>query len=108
MYAAANPDVAKAAETAVNLGPDDDITVLTFTRLAAGEESTMSALEDGILAEPYSRSNQPSPVQRCSTVDLGSGRNHCQLVRRVLARLCDQNDSSMIGGRESSGTWGGN
>jgi hypothetical protein len=81
---------------------------LTFTRLAAGEESTMSALEDGILAEPYSRSNQPSPVQRCSTVDLGSGRNHCQLVRRVLARLCDQNDSSMIGGRESSGTWGGN
>jgi hypothetical protein len=50
MYAAANPDVAKAAETAVNLGQDD---VLTFTRLAAGEESTMSALEDGILAEPY-------------------------------------------------------
>jgi hypothetical protein len=37
---AANPDAAKAAETAVNFGQEDDITVLTFTRLGVGEEST--------------------------------------------------------------------
>jgi hypothetical protein len=37
---AASPDAAKAAETAVNFGQEDDITVLTFTRLAVGEEST--------------------------------------------------------------------
>lgn len=37
---AASPDAAKAAEAAVNFGQDDDITVLTFTPLAAGEEPT--------------------------------------------------------------------
>ena len=37
---AISPDAAQAAEAAVNFGQDDDITVLTFTRLAVGEEST--------------------------------------------------------------------
>jgi len=35
-----SPDAAKAAEAAVNFGQDDDITVLTLTRLAVGEESS--------------------------------------------------------------------
>lgn len=34
------PNAAQATEAAVNFGQDDDITVLTLTRLATGEEST--------------------------------------------------------------------
>jgi len=34
------PDAAQAAEAAVAFGQDDDITVLTLTRLKVGEEST--------------------------------------------------------------------
>jgi hypothetical protein len=34
------PNAAEASEAAVNFGQDDDITVLTFTRLAVGEQST--------------------------------------------------------------------
>jgi hypothetical protein len=37
---ATNPSAAQATEAAVKFGQDDDITVLTLTRLAAGEEST--------------------------------------------------------------------
>jgi hypothetical protein len=37
---AAQPDAAKATEAAVAFGQDDDITVLTLTRLALGEAST--------------------------------------------------------------------
>jgi serine phosphatase RsbU (regulator of sigma subunit) len=37
---AAQPDAAKATEAAVAFGQDDDITVLTLTRLGAGEAST--------------------------------------------------------------------
>jgi uncharacterized membrane protein len=39
---ATKPDAAKAAEAAVAFGPQDDITVLTITRLATGVESTIS------------------------------------------------------------------
>jgi phosphoserine phosphatase RsbU/P len=37
---ATHPSAAQATETAVNFGQDDDITVLTLTRLATGERST--------------------------------------------------------------------
>jgi len=37
---ATNPNAAQATEAAVNFGQDDDITVLTLTRLATGEEPT--------------------------------------------------------------------
>jgi hypothetical protein len=37
---ATSPNAARATEAAVNFGQDDDITVLTLTRLASGEEST--------------------------------------------------------------------
>jgi hypothetical protein len=37
---AGRPDAAKATEAAVEFGQDDDITVLTLTRLAVGQEST--------------------------------------------------------------------
>jgi phosphoserine phosphatase RsbU/P len=37
---ATNPNAAQATEAAVNFGQDDDITVLTLTRLATGVEST--------------------------------------------------------------------
>jgi phosphoserine phosphatase RsbU/P len=37
---ASHPSAAQAAEAAVNFGQDDDITVLTLTRLASGEEPT--------------------------------------------------------------------
>ena len=37
---ATHPDAAYATETAVNFGQDDDITVLTLTRLVRGERST--------------------------------------------------------------------
>jgi phosphoserine phosphatase RsbU/P len=37
---ATRPDAAKAAEAAINFGQDDDITVLTLTRLASGQQST--------------------------------------------------------------------
>jgi hypothetical protein len=37
---ATNPNAAQATEAAVNFGQDDDITVLTLTRLATGQEST--------------------------------------------------------------------
>ncbi len=37
---AAQPNAAEATQAAVNFGQDDDITVLTLTRLASGEEST--------------------------------------------------------------------
>ena len=39
---AAKPNAAEATEAAVNFGQDDDITVLTLTRLAVGEECTVS------------------------------------------------------------------
>jgi serine phosphatase RsbU (regulator of sigma subunit) len=38
---ASQPSAAEATQAAVNFGQDDDITVLTLTRLAVGEESTM-------------------------------------------------------------------
>ncbi len=37
---ATSPNAAEATEAAVTFGQDDDITVLTFTRLAIGEQST--------------------------------------------------------------------
>ncbi|HEU5457765.1 MAG TPA: SpoIIE family protein phosphatase [Terracidiphilus sp.] len=37
---ATRPDAAKATQAAVSFGQDDDITVLTLTRLATGQEST--------------------------------------------------------------------
>jgi len=37
---ATHPNAAEATQAAVNFGQDDDITVLTLTRLASGEEST--------------------------------------------------------------------
>jgi hypothetical protein len=37
---ATRPNAAEATQAAVNFGQDDDITVLTLTRLATGEEST--------------------------------------------------------------------
>jgi serine phosphatase RsbU (regulator of sigma subunit) len=37
---AARPEAAEAADAAVAFGQDDDITVLTLTRLAQGEQST--------------------------------------------------------------------
>ena len=37
---ASNPNAEKAVEAAVDFGQDDDITVLTLTRLAVGEQST--------------------------------------------------------------------
>jgi serine phosphatase RsbU (regulator of sigma subunit) len=37
---ATNPGAAEASETAVQFGQEDDITVLTFTRLATGQESS--------------------------------------------------------------------
>lgn len=37
---ATRPDAARAAEAAINFGQDDDITVLTLTRLATGQQST--------------------------------------------------------------------
>jgi hypothetical protein len=37
---ATDPDASKATETAVNFGQDDDITVLTLTRLATREQSS--------------------------------------------------------------------
>jgi Stage II sporulation protein E (SpoIIE) len=39
---ATRPDAAKATEAAVTFGQDDDITVLTLTRLATGQDSTVS------------------------------------------------------------------
>ncbi len=39
---ATRPDASKATEAAVTFGQDDDITVLTLTRLAAGEDSTVT------------------------------------------------------------------
>jgi serine phosphatase RsbU (regulator of sigma subunit) len=36
---ASHPSAAQATQAAVNFGQDDDITVLTLTRLATGEES---------------------------------------------------------------------
>ena len=39
---ATEPDAAQAAEAAVAFGQEDDITVLTLTRLATGVESTIS------------------------------------------------------------------
>jgi Stage II sporulation protein E (SpoIIE) len=41
---AAGPTAAEAAHAAVVFGQDDDITVLTFARLAAGEESTAQVI----------------------------------------------------------------
>jgi phosphoserine phosphatase RsbU/P len=38
---ATRPDASEATEAAVNFGQDDDITVLTLTRLATGEDSTV-------------------------------------------------------------------
>jgi hypothetical protein len=39
---ASSPNATQATEAAVNFGQDDDITVLTLTRLATGQESTAS------------------------------------------------------------------
>jgi Stage II sporulation protein E (SpoIIE) len=39
---ATRPDATKATEAAVTFGQDDDITVLTLTRLATGQDSTVS------------------------------------------------------------------
>jgi hypothetical protein len=41
---AGRPTAQQATEAAVAFGQDDDITVLTLTRLAAGEESTTSMM----------------------------------------------------------------
>ena len=42
------PDAGKACEAAVKFGQDDDITVLTLTRLAAGEESIALQMVSGV------------------------------------------------------------
>jgi len=39
---AKRPTAQQASKAAIEFGQDDDITVLTLTRLAAGEESTTS------------------------------------------------------------------
>ena len=44
------PDAKQATEAAVAFGQDDDITVLTLTRLAIGEKSTTSLLAPGLVA----------------------------------------------------------
>ena len=44
------PDAKQATEAAVAFGQDDDITVLTLTRLAVGEKSTTSLLAPGLVA----------------------------------------------------------
>jgi hypothetical protein len=49
---AASPDAAKAAEAAINFGQDDDITVLTLTRLAVGEESSTRLTAPMLSASP--------------------------------------------------------
>jgi hypothetical protein len=49
---AASPDAAQAAEAAVNFGQDDDITVLTLTRLAVGEESSTQLTAPMLSASP--------------------------------------------------------
>lgn len=48
---ATGPDAARAAEAAVTFGQDDDITVLTFTRLAAGQESTTQLASPKVMAK---------------------------------------------------------
>jgi hypothetical protein len=45
---AARPSAQEASEAAVAFGQDDDITVLTLTRLAAGEESTTELVAPGL------------------------------------------------------------
>jgi serine phosphatase RsbU (regulator of sigma subunit) len=47
-----SPDAAKAAEAAINFGQDDDITVLTLTRLAVGEESSTRLTAPILSASP--------------------------------------------------------
>ena len=52
---AKKPDAGQAAEAAVAFGQDDDITVLTLTRLAIGVKSTTSLLAPGSLSlRPHS------------------------------------------------------
>jgi serine phosphatase RsbU (regulator of sigma subunit) len=50
MLFATRPNAAQATEAAVNFGQDDDITVLTLTRLATGEES--SAIHSTLALSP--------------------------------------------------------
>ena len=45
---ATHPDAARASEEAVSFGQDDDITVLTLTRVAAGEEGTARLASPGL------------------------------------------------------------
>jgi Stage II sporulation protein E (SpoIIE) len=45
---ATGPDASRAAEAAVTFGQDDDITVLTFTRLAVEQESTTQLASPGL------------------------------------------------------------
>jgi hypothetical protein len=45
---ASNPDAARATEAAVNFGQDDDITVLTLTRMAAGEGGSAQMAPTGL------------------------------------------------------------
>ena len=52
---AERPTAQQATQAAVEFGQDDDITVLTLTRLAAGEESTTSLVAPFLAAVPTSR-----------------------------------------------------
>jgi serine phosphatase RsbU (regulator of sigma subunit) len=45
---ATHPDATRASEEAVSFGQDDDITVLTLTRIAAGEEGTARMETSGL------------------------------------------------------------
>ncbi|MDR3737625.1 MAG: SpoIIE family protein phosphatase [Terracidiphilus sp.] len=45
---ASNPDAARATQAAVNFGQDDDITVLTLTRMAAGEAGSAKMVPTGL------------------------------------------------------------
>jgi hypothetical protein len=59
---ATQPDAKQATDAAVAFGQDDDITVITFTRLAPGVESTTSLLAPALVSSDawFSRgSNQP-------------------------------------------------
>ena len=48
---ATRPNAAQATEAAINFGQDDDITVLTLTRLETGQEPIALHLASGVQAD---------------------------------------------------------
>ena len=59
---ASRPSAQQATEAAVAFGQDDDITVVTLTRLAAGEESTTSLTTPFL--EPLRRRSEPPAFEQ--------------------------------------------